>query len=796
MTPAAKDRLLRRLPWAAPLALLLAWIVFVLRNHEIRAFSDPMNWLYYARHLGEQIRASRWPLGFPLFLRGALELTGPHAVFLVNLPVLIGVFWLSAGLAARAASPDRRNRWAAFTLALALLLLFDPGLTLQLVNPFRDPLSFLLALGAVHLLGRHADTGGHGVARPLLAGGLLGLACCVRETSILLLAPVGVFAFWSWRADRRIRFWRDAGLFGLALAAGIAPLFVQSYLSTGHALAPPQSAIQATLVPGMHYEGQSLRATVGVARDYYWKTAGAACLLLPLASGLALFRRHRFAAGLLLPAVLVYAVFYAFYWTFVRRYFYVAALFAVPLTAWGISTLAGGLDRRWRRRARISLPAAVALAATLAAVIRLLSAVPSAPRFQTAQARRLAADLASRVPADSLVFCRRPLCEMVRWFTPLRAFPAASLIADDAPAESALRAALEPYLRDPRPLFLLEMQGGKSRETDAALLARFGVLQETAAWPADRFHLRGLTGAETFRLFAVERPMPPTPPPADAAHAAARARDNFLDMDFGVDTEVSWEASLLGKVTPASLRRPYPRIERAATLTLPGELRAGETGWGEIYLRSADREPQPLTVELDGGGEPRRVALAQDRAVHGFVVRVDGPCAPVRLRLSAEAAFDLHHVYYAIPQPVERLDVDVGSKGDFPHVRDGWYARERQAEGRQARWTGPSATVAWRCSRPGAPARVIVRHTSRARPAGLPAPRLLCNGVALEVRTGPEDRDGTAELTADIPAGVTRADNEIRLECAGWNPGSRDSRTLGLFVDRVILETTPSPARP
>ena len=795
MTPAAKERLRRARPWAAPLALLLAWTVFALRNYEIRAFSDPMNWLYYARHLGDQIRASRWPLGFPVFLRGALDLAGPYAVFLVNLPVLIGVFLLSAGLAARAAA-DPRDRWAAFTLALALLLMFDSGLVLQLANPFRDPLSFLLALGAVHLLVRHAESGGGRARRPLLAGGLLGLACCVRETSILLLLPVGIYAVWSWRADRRIRFWRDAVLFGLALAAGLAPLFIQSYLSTGHALAPPQSAMQATLVPGMHYEGQSLRSTLGVARDYYRETAGAGLLLVPLGAALALGRRNRLAAGLLVPATLVFAVFYAFYWTFVRRYFYVAALFAIPLAAGGLADAARRVDRRWIRHARGIAPSILALAAAGTAFVRLLSAAPAAPHFQIPQARQFAADLAAQAPADSLVFCRRPLCEMVRWFTPLRAFPATALIADDAPAETALRAALEPYLRDARPMFLLEMQAGKSREPDAALLARFDALRETAAWPADRFHLRGLTGAETLRLFKIERPLPATPQPPDAETAAAQARRDYLDLDFSVDAELPWDTALLGDFTPPSLRRPYPRLAGSATLTLPGELRAGETGWLEVSLRSADRGTQPLAVELDGGGSCLRNTLARDRSSHAFGMRFDGPRPPIRLRISLAGPADLQQACWAIPQPTERLDVDVGSPGDFPHLRDGWFSRERPGAGRQARWTGPMATVGWRCSRPGSPARITVRHWARARPAGLPAPRLVCNDVELDVHPGPEDRDGASDLTADIPAGVLRADNLIRIECRGWHPATRDPRMLGLFVDRLILETAPPPPHP
>ena len=112
------------LPWAIPAALLAAWVVHVLRNYEIRAFSDPLNWLHFARHFGTEIHISKFALGFPVFLRTVLELAGPCHVFLVNLPVLIATYLLGAALAFRAFEPVNillltgifRRPWAEVTI--------------------------------------------------------------------------------------------------------------------------------------------------------------------------------------------------------------------------------------------------------------------------------------------------------------------------------------------------------------------------------------------------------------------------------------------------------------------------------------------------------------------------------------------------------------------------------------------------------------------------------------------------------------------------------------------------------
>ena len=773
-------------PWAIPAALVAAWLVHVLRHYEIRAFSDPLNWLHFARHFGTEIHASKFALGFPLFLRPALEILGPFRVFLVNVPVLLAVYLLAAVLAVQAFAPDERApRWQIVAVTLALFFGFDPWLVVQMANPFRDPLSFLFSLAAMNLLVRHAATGGARPARALAGGLLLGLACSVRETSVLLLAPIALYAFWSWRADSRIRFGRDLLLFAGGMFVGLAPLMVQGFIRTGQALVPPQSAVDNQLVPGAHFTWTILRRTVRHAWPYFLEKAGPGLVLLAGCAGGGLWRRNRVVAGLLLPAAAIHAAFYAFYWTFVPRYYYSVAVFAIPALAWSLLAAVRGLAARAPGRFRTAVPATAAAAIALAAAAHLLAMRPATPRFQIPQARLLKADLERLVPADSLVFCRRNLCEMVRWFTHARAFPATSLIPTDVPAEAALRQALLPYQSETRPVFALEMHTGPDWEVDAALLNRIGDLELVASLPTDRYHLGERTGARELRLFRVRSwtPLAPVLP------ETAQARDGFARLDFSLGAVPDAMRALSGAAEPPTLGRNTPRIRGSATVALPGPVSAGESAFAEIRLRCPERAGGVLEVAATLGGTSRSFPLPKDRAWHAFVVSTAGPLDSPSLELRAAAPFDLHRVDWSIPAPTVRLKVDLGANGDFALLREGWHAREKTAGG-DARWTEPAATLAWRCADPGAPGRITLRHFARNRPADAAPPRLLLNGAPLAAAPLPDPEPGCATLAADIPAGRLQADNLIRIESEGWRPGGNDPRTLGVFADWISFETT------
>lgn len=774
-------------PWLLPIALIGVWIFHVLRNYEVRAFSDPLNWLHFARFFETEIHTSKFALGFPIFLRVVLDIVGPFAVFLVNAPVLIATYLLGASLVIQALPPSYRiPRWMVVSLTLALYFCFDRWLVVQMVNPFRDPLSFLLVLAATGCLTRHAATGGARPVRAAAGGLLLGLACTVRETSVLLLVPFALYAFWSWRADSRIRFWRDAIIFVTAFAAGLSPLLLQSLASTGQAVLPYQAASGNQLVPGAHFTWKIMSRTVGRAWPYFLEKAGIGLLFVVGASALSIWKRNRIMAGLMLPAAVIHAVFYAFYWTFVSRYYYSVAIFAIPMLSWGLLWGLHHLATRLPSRVGPHLPRAVTVVLTLAAMTQLLVTGPAEPRFQIPQARQLQADLEDWVPADSLVFCRRNLCEIVRWFTHVRSFPVTALIPEDVPAEAALRTALIPYQAETSPIFLLEMHSGIGWETDAALLQRIWDLELVTTFPVNRYQLRERTGAQSLRLFRV-RSWKSTAMPLPSEQ---EAHDGFARLDFSLKAVPDAMPLLSGVVELPTLARNVPRILQSVDVALPGTLDDDEQGFVEVRLRSPERKKSPMDLTLTLGPTTHHARLPQDRMWHCVALATKGPLASPVLGFQSSTPLDLHRIDWSIPMPTRQLTVEVGAEGDFAHLREGWYARETTTGG-NARWTEPLATWTWRCATPGAPGRLTLRHFARNRPPLALPPSIRINDSPLTVVSQPDAEDGCEIWSVEIPSGLLQANNQFQMETEGWNPGGSDTRTLGLFVDWIHLETDP-----
>ena len=785
-----------RAGWLVPLGLIGLWLLFIARNYEIHSYSDPLNWLRFARNFEAEIHTSKFALGFAVFLRGALGVLGPFCVFLVNAPVLLAAYLLSALLAVRLLKKEAGILpWQVVTLALAIFFSFDRMLVLKMVNPFRDPLSYLLLIGAVLQAAQHAESGGARFFRPALSGLLLGLACCVREPSILMVIPFGIFALWSWRADSRIRFWRDAALFGAGLLVGLLPLAGQSLISTGQALLPPQSSVEQRLIPGMHFNSSCSRINTVKAYEYYvksspWSAAGVVTLWAGLVAGLR--KRHRLVLSLLILPTLLFLVFYIFYWAFVPRYFYSAMVFAVPGIVWALM-----LFLRWATRHvssprhRSAVRSAVMIGLAAISGMSMASCRPAGPKFQIPQARLLAAELERRVPAGSLVFARRHMCEAVEWFSPADSFPATGLIPADVPAEEALRRELPAWVSARRPVFLIESRTRSGRETDAALMDRICGLDFICDLPAERFHLKSITGSDSASLFRV-RNMQPAPRPRPGAEQARQAPVRF---DFSLQADSDASSALVGERQPATLARPAPRMLGRAEIDLPGPIRADEHFGIEVRLRSPVRGEGQQRIEMEMGGETQEVRLRKDRTWQITALRGRGPSDQPVLHLRSTEPFDLHYVDYRIAPPSDAWTVEVGRADDFVYLRDGWYDRE-DADGRPARWSKPVARVDWTCVTPAAPGRIDIESLSRADPPNRPPPRIWCNETELKVQAPVDVDPSMRRWTAEIPEGVLQPQNIIRIEREGWTPSPKDRRSLGLFVHRIVMRATPVESHP
>ncbi|MBP7275362.1 MAG: hypothetical protein KBA51_04080, partial [Kiritimatiellae bacterium] len=331
-----------RLEPALPALIVLAGLACFLRlvqtSYFIRAYSDSFNWLQFARHFGRELTQSRWPYAFPLFLRGVLDGVGPYYVFLVNLPVLLVLFGLIASLGRFFHEPGRRDgppkSWA-YLSVWVLVLAVDAVNFTRYINPYRDPLSYVLlfaSMGALVFSLRRRRSAG-----VFLAGAILGLATSVREPSMLMILPFGLYGLWSWRASRgELPLVRSVLAFVFGLILALIPLAAQTYATTRQVLLPPQSSIEQQLIPGAHLNWACFSEVAGKAGIYYWNTHPWLLILAVVGVFVAIRRRQPLVLALLLPAAGIYAIFYSFYWTFVTRYFYMVALCLALVAGYGL----------------------------------------------------------------------------------------------------------------------------------------------------------------------------------------------------------------------------------------------------------------------------------------------------------------------------------------------------------------------------------------------------------------------------------------------------------------------------
>ncbi len=909
----------RLLPWAIGGGVLVCFLVLVLGSYTVKAHSDCHNWLIFARDFGREFTHSRWPWGFPLYLRGVLSLAGPYWVYLANLPVLLVLF----AVASAASLLFRRDGalrvpalWAVLSTWIVVLST-DARSFVRYLNPYRDPLSYVLLLASVAVFVRSLAAAaprrrGWGV---VLSGVLLGLACSVREPSILMAGPMALYGILAWRAGRRrpaapapgaipdrpFPFWTTVLAFAAGMAVALVPLLVQTYLTTHQMLVPPQASLESSVVPGAHLKAEVFRQVGGDAWAHF--VCYEPVLLILAAAGLlvAAVRRDRFALAIVAPAAAVYFLFYSFYWTFVVRYFYVTLLLLALLAGHALATLVAALSRLPRHG---RLVAWLLLAAAAAASgSKILAERARGPGHQVPEARAMATRWRAACPADtSVVYADRALCEWLDWFTP---WPSAPLPAWPAPGETppaALRQALEPRLARGETLVSANWgTPGNHGSFDLPYLRRtfdllpfdsfdttpyhagnyvYGTvtLSRIAPWSTNRVSLdwpipaAGPHGsAYWYMLDAGEwppdadgtpaspatvtvdgTPLPRPIPhggawvdgaiPADGAPAdAPRTVPAVIEAAHPLPRDMILATGSLDTPMPLDFRRraPFDHLWRWSGDVIPsgsaGEYATVVTGTADFLLPvphpalagavveweilSSDKAPG-VRVPVSVWEGDRRLASAEipaDRLIVrlGMLLPRD-PDRDVRtLRLVVEpqphplypeAAPLCVEIYQAILHrtPADwSIRLDVAERGNEYLCLSGFHPAEGRGESAY-RWTsGPAEIAVYLPDTPppaGVPVNLRLLWSAENIPSEVPGAgtlRVSWAGTPLDGQIAPApDAPGLLLWQAPVPPALLSADtaHRITLDAPVWRPsdyGSRDSRTLGVRLFRITLDSAP-----
>ena len=487
--------------------IAVAYCVAVLFN--VRAYSDPANWLHYARNLKTEFSTTKWPVLYPLFLIACEKITGPITIFLANLPVVILLLAGMGAVASRAmSSGDREERpalspWPMITTAF-LVLAFDPHLLVYLVNPYRDPLGLLLRVSSVLVLilsvQPHRRRGAWLLA--WVSGLLLGVSAAVREPGVLMVLPMLVFGIWVSLTAPHIRFLQHAISFGVGLLMGISPPLVQTLVVTGQMVKPAQSVADAHLVPGMEV---SLAAKTTAQALEYYLSRGVWLPVVALAGAvMGMIRRNRISLCLLVLPCLLYAGFYCFYWTFVPRYFYFPTLCMGALGACFLHEQAAIWSKRIPSQSRVAWQAGVSIVVVGLSLFSLGRVEPDRDRFTTAAAHNFAEWVDRMVSADGVVFTQRNLCELGRILGQRESRPLREAMPDECYDALPAKALVDRLIAEGRNVFVAEFSRSRRSPFELCILGRFYDVVQVAEEETAAFALPVLLGTGPIVLHRIE----------------------------------------------------------------------------------------------------------------------------------------------------------------------------------------------------------------------------------------------------------------------------------------------------
>ncbi|MBL7076041.1 MAG: hypothetical protein ISS31_01090 [Kiritimatiellae bacterium] len=416
-----------------PLALGVIVALYLLAEHYVKAYSDPIGFLHKAEALWAGAPVTERAFVYPALLGAGLKALGFSYVFLFNLPFVLLLLFLVWRVLLRTLELDAAkglDKAAGDFLAfvgVALFVVLHHELLLELVNPFREPLSFALVLISVLSALRYEKK--RSWLSALLCGLWLGLATSVRETCILVAPPIALYAGINWWRTRDRAWGHFLLLAAVGGVLGLAPFFLQNYMHSGQAIVPGYAANRVQLatdtqrwdipVPGMSMDHFASTGTKTM-RHFLAKYTGLGVILVLIAVLRGGIRKDIKIVMLLVSAVLLNTLFYSCYWYMKERYLLVIDLFLLPLVILGIVPLAQLLSftsRRWMapRITRWFVGGAYALVMAFVVGVLFLAQRRAPDRLQVWHSGTLRQEMCPHLQEPYSFVGKRHHCMMLAW---------------------------------------------------------------------------------------------------------------------------------------------------------------------------------------------------------------------------------------------------------------------------------------------------------------------------------------------------------------------------------------------
>lgn len=492
---------------AGLLAVLVSLGAYLWKTYSLKAYSDPAQWYYFGRNFSSLFGGSGLAYGFPATVAGAIKVCGPFSAFLINIPLLMLLVAAMYSFAKWHCHSERDDGMKSGMLCGAITVLIFIALNKDMLrylsSPYRDPLSWLLLLCSCLLLFRFRHRARHSLWLAAGSGACLAAACSVRETSVLMLPPLLLYAVSEKFRDRSVPFWKPLGAVVLVFVLCCIPFLVQNYLRTGDVLIPSQAAKVVakggSVVPGIQtrHIGKVFPKTLSFLFQHY---GGFLCAAFAVGVVAAIVTKRCIVLCVSAAAVLIYICFYGAYTKVVPRYLFVIEMFSVPVMGYGIASIvSAGLALskvRWRRDVRVQVVgSSVVFLAAVLVTLRGWSAPEE--RFRLPDARKLSSALNATIHVEEDVVSERPLHGFLKCFSHsrsqgMRSFGKRRTLRDPTAVDALMRMVDESESESVRFAY-------HSQAYAAFMQSEFDLVDD-CAFVTEEYGLGGLIGEETFHV--------------------------------------------------------------------------------------------------------------------------------------------------------------------------------------------------------------------------------------------------------------------------------------------------------
>jgi len=403
------------------LCILSAFTVVLLTSYSIHGWSDPAHWYGFGTSFLSGFGKSRLACGFPFLIHVATRLVGPLRAYLVNIPILVILilcfYWFCKTVLDSDRGEKERRVYPAL-LVILILFLLNRDLLIYLVNPYRDPASFLFLLVSCAAVIRYVASGGRRLWWMGIGGLALAASVTCRETSGLTIFPMGIYVLLSRHKNKKLSLFLPAFVFLAMLLVGMIPWMVHNYLISGNMMIPAQTVAKVAredtmtaILPQSDLMRMIPKTFSYLAAHYGWFL----CLMF-FVGLLAAFRTKKWGlVWICAGSVLMFLLFYVNYHKIVRRYLFVLDWFTIPLMVFGIVSL---YEWGWRKCGHKKVPAVGTYTVVLfLTILCIVLPLPKEHRVRLSHIRLFQKDIGELLPERARVLCERPLTGMLHCFT-------------------------------------------------------------------------------------------------------------------------------------------------------------------------------------------------------------------------------------------------------------------------------------------------------------------------------------------------------------------------------------------